>query len=114
MELDSRFVNPQNVFVLTLGGRLDAYTAPALVKELDRCVTTAPARVLVNLGNVNFIDSTGLAALVQGMKRCREHKGDLRLCGLQKTTRMIFELTRLDKAFEIFADEDQGINSFNG
>ncbi len=112
MELASRPLD--KLTVITLGGRLDAYTASTLIKELDQRATATPANVLVNLNSVNFIDSTGLAALVQGMKRCREHKGDLRLCGLQRPTRMIFELTRLDKAFEIFATEAEGIASFNG
>ncbi len=66
----------------------------------------------MNLAGVQFVDSTALATLVQGMKRCRQLKGDLRLCGLQQPVRMIFELTRLDKAFEIFSGEDEAIQAF--
>ena len=75
-------------------------------------VVEAMRQVVVNLAGVNFIDSTGLATLVQGMKHCRQEKGDLRLCGLQQPVRIIFELTRLDKAFEILTDEESAVNSF--
>ena len=47
------------------------------------------------------------------MKRARQRDGDLRLCCLQRPVRMIFELTRLDKAFEIFAGEDEAIQAFS-
>jgi anti-sigma B factor antagonist len=54
-----------------------------------------------------------MATLVQGMKRCREKEGDLRLSELQQPVRMIFELTRLDRAFEIFNSERDAILAFD-
>lgn len=101
-----------STLVVSLNDRLDVSSAPTLLSWLNQSLPPAPARVVVNLTQVNFIDSTGLSALVQGMKRCRERQGDLRLCGLQATVRIIFELTRLDKAFEIFAQEDEALKSF--
>ncbi|MEZ4681164.1 MAG: STAS domain-containing protein [Caldilineaceae bacterium] len=63
---------------------------------------------------MDFMDSSGLAALVQGMKKCRDRGGDLRLCQLQQPVRMILELTRLDKALDIFPSEGDAIASFAG
>ena len=54
-----------------------------------------------------------LSALVEGMKRSRQLEGDLRLCNLQQPVRMIFELTRLDRAFEIFSSEEEAIQAFS-
>lgn len=62
--------------------------------------------------SVSFVDSTALAALVQGMKHSRQQGGDLRLCGLGQSVRIIFELTRLDRAFEIYAKPKEAIASF--
>jgi anti-sigma B factor antagonist len=101
-----------SVEIVTLTNRLDVTTAPALLYWLNQSLPPAPAKVAVDLSQVTFIDSTGLSALVQGMKRCRERKGDLRLFGLQAPVRIIFELTRLDKAFEIFIHEDETLKSF--
>jgi anti-sigma B factor antagonist len=109
-----RFTMHQNglVAVATLSGRFDAYTVPAINSWLDAVTAAPPARVVLDLKDVTFADSTGLAALVRGMKRAREHKGDLRLCGLQKPVRTILELTRLDRVIDIRADEPAAVQSF--
>lgn len=101
------------VEILELAGRFDAYKAPPVVDWLDRAVANNPARVVINLANVNFVDSTALATLVQGMKRCRQQNGDLRLCSLQQPVSIIFELTRLDKTFAIYPNEGEAIGSFH-
>ena len=110
MEIETRTVGSVTIF--SLAGRFDAFTAPAVADTLAIATMVPPACVVVNLEKVTFVDSTARAALVQGMKRTREHTGDLKLCGLQQPVRIIFELTRLDKAFEIFSDADQAARSF--
>ena len=78
---------------------------------LEKITIGSPAHVVVNMAEVNFVDSTGLATLVQGLNRARKRNGELFLCGLQKQVYMIFELTRLDKAFHIFVDEDHALQA---
>ncbi|MCI0477481.1 MAG: STAS domain-containing protein [Anaerolineales bacterium] len=95
--------------ILELGGRFDAYGAPQVVKWFDENLTAGSGNIVVDLAGVNFIDSTALATLVQGMKRARQANGDLRLCSLQQPVRIIFELTRLDKAFDIFASQAEAL-----
>ena len=107
MDLKSRIDG--SATVLTMSGRFDAHAAPAMAAALEKAVAATPLRVVVNLEAVSFMDSTALAALVQGMKRARQAGGDLRLCCLQPPVRMIFELTRLDKAFEITATEAEAL-----
>ncbi len=100
-----------NVRVLELEGRFDAHTASPVQDWLTD--ETASPNAVVNLSGVNFIDSTALAVLVQGMKRCRENGGDLHLSNMQQAARIIFELTRFDKAFEIFEDEAAAVAAFS-
>ncbi|MBP1464913.1 STAS domain-containing protein [Candidatus Chloroploca sp. M-50] len=107
MALTTRTVG--NVTVLELTGRFDAHMAPALLEWYGKLRT---AQVVVNLAGVNFIDSSALAALTGGMKRCRQQKGDLKLCALQQPVQVIFELTRMNRAFEIFPSETEAIASF--
>ena len=64
-------------------------------------------KIVVSLAEVNFIDSSGLACLVQGMKHCRSAGGDLYLCELRQPVRGIFELTRLDRAFVVLGSESE-------
>lgn len=107
MDIEIRLMNDIPVFVLY--GRFDAHSAPQVAERLDPYTTTEPARIIVNLEGVTFIDSNALGVLVKGMKRCRLQHGDLRVCGLRPTVRTIFELTRLDKAFALFADEQAAV-----
>jgi anti-sigma B factor antagonist len=104
--------HPSNVDMIELSGRLDANTVPPVATWLEQVTSTAKARVLVNLENTSFIDSTALAALVQALKRCQQNDGELVLCGLRRPVYMIFELTRLDKAFNIFVDEEHALKAF--
>lgn len=94
----------QTLPILTLHGRFDAHEVSTVSKELKPYSQQPPANILVDLADVTFIDSQGLATLVQVLKHCREHGGDLQICNLAQPVRIIFELTRLDKAFTVHPD----------
>lgn len=110
MEMKTRVSGDINV--LELAGRFDTNTVPPVAAWLDQVTSSPGARILVNLANTTFVDSTALATLVQALKRCQQVKGDLYLCGMRRPVYMIFELTRLDKAFNIFVDEEHAIKAF--
>lgn len=97
------------VTIFEMNGRFDTHTADKLRKLMEPAVSQPPAQILVDLSGVNFVDSTALAALVQGMKHSRQQGGDLYLCGLGQQVRIIFELTRLDQAFEIYPNANEAI-----
>ena len=111
MDLGSHSTTDGNIAILELTGRFDAYTAPPVVNWLHEAADSPSAQVVASLAGVSFMDSTALATLVQGMKRCRQQRGDLRLCCLQEPVSLIFELTRLDKAFEIYPDLESALVS---
>jgi len=112
MKYTSRLSATGKTAIIELEGRFDAYEEAQVKQPLDEAIKQSTGRVVINLIGVNFTDSTALALLVQGMKHCREHNGDLHLCHLQNPIRVIFELTRLDKAFNIFATEDEAVKAF--
>lgn len=111
--LELRVVAHDDVPVLQLVGRFDGFAAAPVVAWLKEQAGHPPARTVVNLGGVAFMDSTALGALVQGMKRCREAGGDLRVCTVPRQVRMIFELTRLDQVFRIFDSESEAAASYD-
>lgn len=96
--------------VVGLEGRLDAHQSQQVTQKLSEAVS-ATSHIVVNLGKVNFIDSTGLATLVKGMRHSREKAGDLVLCELQQPVRIIFELTKLDRAFQIYTSEQAALEA---
>jgi anti-sigma B factor antagonist len=97
--------------VLELSGRFDKYAANVVSRWFEQNIGAESANIIVNLASVSFIDSTALATLMQAMKRCSVRGGKLSLCGLQQPVYMIFELTRLEKAFSIFVDEQHAIQA---
>ncbi|HRK89920.1 MAG TPA: STAS domain-containing protein [Anaerolineales bacterium] len=101
-----------NLPVLQLKGRFDAHEVEPVNAWLAEHTGKGEARIIVNLEGVNFIDSTALSTLVRGLKNCRERNGDLHICSLQQPVRVIFELTRLDKAFDIFPTEEEAAKGF--
>jgi anti-sigma B factor antagonist len=92
----------EGVAVLEVSGRFDAHMAPGVAAWLLRVAEAPPGHAAVDLSNATFIDSAALTGLVSGMKRCRQVGGDLHLCGLGGPVQVIFELTRLNKAFSIY------------
>jgi anti-sigma B factor antagonist len=111
MEMKTRVSGDINI--IEISGRFDTNTVPPVATWLEQVTSAPKARVLVNLADTTFVDSTALATLVQALKRCQQMQGDLCVCSLRRPVYMIFELTRLDKAFNIFVDEEHAIQSFN-
>ena len=90
--------------MLTLSGRINAVTAPDLKAHLKRLAKGGHIQLIVDLTDVPFIDSSGLAALVSGFKAAREAGGTIKLAGLNEQTRTVFTLTMLDRVFEFYPD----------
>lgn len=88
--------------VLAVSGEVDLGTAPRLREHLVALVTDGHLRVVVDLTAVEFLDSTGLGALVAGFKRLRAHEGEMRLVCAPGRIRKVFELTRLDRVLPMF------------
>src|SRR6478609_9042888 len=87
--------------VLAVSGELDMATAPAVRERLHALLADGHERLIVDLDNVGFLDSTALGVLVGVLKRVRTQDGDLRLVCNAPRVRKVFEITRLDQAFTI-------------
>jgi anti-sigma B factor antagonist len=111
--MDMRSYSSEGVQILALSGRFDVSSAVPVRDWIEEAVTKEPPFLVVNLDEVEFMDSTGLSTLVHGRKRSREKMGDLHLCNLQQPVRIIFELTRLAQYFEIFVGEEEAVAAFD-
>jgi anti-sigma B factor antagonist len=85
--------------VLVVTGELDVYEAPTFRAELFDILDEGHRRVVVDCAGVSFIDSAGLAALVEAQRRLDGRDGQLVLRGLHDATKRIFEITDLTDAF---------------
>jgi len=96
------------------GERLDAHNSDALKAKIKEIFEDGTKNVLVDLAEVRFIDSSGLGALVSGFKNAVACKGVLALTGLQDQVRSMFELTRLNRVFDIYASEQEALTALSG
>ncbi len=90
-------------------GDVDLAGSPTLRVELRRVQGNKPGRVVIDLSSVPYMDSSGVATLVEAMQVARRSGTKLVLCGLQDKVRSIFEIARLDTVFTIVADADAAI-----
>jgi anti-sigma B factor antagonist len=88
--------------VLEVGGEVDVYTAPRLRERLVELVDAGARNVVVDLGGVEFLDSTGLGVLVGAMKRLRVANGRFGLVCSKEPLLKIFRITALDQVFPIY------------
>jgi len=96
------------------GERLDAHNSDMLKVKIKDTFAGGAKSVLVDLSEVLFIDSSGLGALVSGFKNAVTYKGDLALIGFQEQVRSMFELTRLNRVFDIYASEKEALTALSG
>lgn len=82
--------------------RIDAHNSSNLKDYILRLLDSGDIRLVVDLGEVRFIDSSGLGALLSGFKNAGLRQGSLTLVGLQPRVQSMFELTRLHRVFEIY------------
>ena len=95
--------------VLLLEGEIDLHVSPRVAVSLTQMITKKPEKLVVDLSRVNYIDSSGLAILIEAMQNMGEYGGKFALAGMQETVRSIFEIARLDQVFQIFPDVDAAL-----
>lgn len=86
---------------LAIRGSLDINTAPALAEEIDKILVTKPTKVVVDLAQLDLIDSSGVAALVKIYKGVRAGGGNVHIINARDQPLAIFKLLRMDKVFNL-------------
>lgn len=100
----------KNIACITFNGRLDAICRDQVKDTLHSALDTPCSIVVVDLKNVPFIDSSGLSALVSGLRFARENNKDIILTEPNKQARMVFELTMMDKIFAIYPSMQSAVD----
>jgi anti-sigma B factor antagonist len=96
--------------VVHVTGDVDLHSSPALRDTiLDLFQKRGQDRVIVNMANVPYVDSSGIASLVEGLQEARKRNARFVLVGLNEGPRHVLELTRLLTVFEIAATEEEAV-----
>lgn len=102
--------NRGDTVVLRPAGEVDLARSPALRSAISRAQQGRPRRLIVDLNQVPYMDSSGVATLVEAMQVARRYGGALVLCCLQDRVRSIFEIARLDSVFRIVGSFEEAID----
>jgi len=101
-----------DVTICYLSGEVNINTSPDLRKVFDELITKKATKVALDLKDVTYIDSSGLATLIEMLRKMKKYEGRLRLCSLSDKIRSLFEITKLTKLFEMFNDETEALKGF--
>ena len=100
-----------DAYVISLAGEVDLYTAPEFKQQLLEVIAQGGKNVIVDFTSTTFIDSTTLGVLVGGVKRLRTNDGQLSLVCSDRNITKIFEITGLDRVFQIYGTRDDAVSS---
>lgn len=91
----------QGFTIVTVKGEVDLYSSPRMREALMTSASRKKPQVIVDLSGVTYMDSSGIATLVEALKLTRKQSGRLVIAGLSDRVREVFELARLESVFEL-------------
>ena len=112
MALTIREREKEGVRILDLKGRLTVGEEVALLREKLKDVAASGAQIILNMEDVDYVDSTGLGTLVICYTTVQKASGNMKLLNVSRRNIELLVLTKLTTVFEIFNDEQDAINSF--
>jgi anti-anti-sigma factor len=111
LEITQREMN--GIYVLALKGRLVlGEESSGLLTMIDNLLASGATRIVINLEQVNYVDSAGIGALIEMHRKTKAKGGGLKLCHLRPNLRQALEMARLLPVFETSPSETEAIASF--
>jgi anti-sigma B factor antagonist len=97
--------------VLHLSGEIDLNEKPNVTAQLEPLLEKQSTPILVDLSEVSYVDSSGLAIFIDALQRARLYGGRIALAGLRDNVRMVFEIAKLDQVFQIYPDRESALKA---
>jgi anti-sigma B factor antagonist len=101
-----------NVNIISLRGRLDAYSANDVERKLNSLIDADRVRLVVNLDQLEYISSSGLRALLAALKQARKKQGDIKLACLKPYIKEVFDIAGFTQLFTMLDTEEAAVSSF--
>jgi len=98
-ELEVEVRRKGKTVVVAPQGEVTVFTSPTLRARLQEVLAEAPRRVVLDLGAVGYVDSSGVATLVEALRRLRDQGGEMVLARVGRRVRGVIEIARLDTLF---------------
>jgi anti-anti-sigma factor len=102
----------EDIALLELSGQMDAYTSEEVTKIIDTHINNGNLKIVVDLTKVDYMDSSGLCALINAKIRLAKRNGNLKLVGLGGKVRQIFEIAGLINMFDVYDSHEKAFENF--
>ena len=102
-----------NVTVVELEGRIDIHTSENIGDEMMTLIDKGKKEILYDLSHLNYLSSSGLRIFVSVRRRLDGLKGRVKICGMNKTIKEIFDIVELTSLYEVFDNSEEAIKSFS-
>lgn len=100
-----------SITILTIQGDIDLESSPQLRQELKKIASTKAPTLLLDFSQTTYIDSSGLATLIEYFQSCSAYQGKLGLCGMSARVKNAFTIVRLDEVFTFYPDLETGLKT---
>ncbi len=101
------------ITIVDLSGRIALGEGSALLRRTIReLAESGKTQIVLNLGDINYIDSSGIGELVSGFTALRNRSGELKLLNLTKKVNDLLQITKLFTVFDVYTDERTAVQSF--
>ncbi len=110
MKIETR--RDQGITLIVLSGRFDAGVVASFKEYMEQFSMAGPEFFVVDMTEVNYIDSGGLGCLVSFLRKVRQVEGDIKIAMVSDKVRSVFELTRLHRIFEMYDDTKVAVKSY--
>lgn len=102
-----------NVIVLSLAGRLDAYSATEVEKKLDLLIESGQVNLVIDLEKLEYISSSGLRVFLAALKKTRKQQGDIKLARMKPFIKEVFDIAGFSQLFNIFDTQEAAVSGFS-
>lgn len=111
MDLHIEVIKNQDYAMLLVAGEVDAYTSGYFRETMLGVIENGLNTLIIDMCNVEYIDSSGLGALVGGLRRISENNGSIYIISCSDQVRKVFEITGLERVFKIFNNSEDAIKA---
>jgi anti-sigma B factor antagonist len=102
-----------NVNMLSLSGRLDAYSATEVETKINSLIDAGQPRLVIDLEKLEYISSSGLRVFLAALKKAKKQEGDIKLACMKPFIKEVFDIAGFSQLFSIFDDREAAVNGFN-
>jgi len=100
----------EGIVIFRLIGKLNMVHAQSLRQEIAEQISTGHNRIVIDMSGVDFMDSSGLGALINGLKGARQAGGDLRIAAPVEQVKLVLKLTNLDRVIKTYSSAEKAFD----